>query len=61
MNLFIHIPSISRSYYLAGFDYSHQFAGAKGSPLAKALFQIDGVSGIFLGSDYVTVNITVIK
>ena len=36
------------------------FEGAKTSPLAKKLFQIDGVSGIFFGSDYITVNITVL-
>lgn len=29
---------------------------AKASPLAGALFEIDGVSGVFLGSDFVTVT-----
>ncbi|MDB3892365.1 NifU family protein [Alphaproteobacteria bacterium] len=29
---------------------------AKGSPLARRLFQVDGVSGVFLGSDFVAVT-----
>ena len=31
---------------------------AKGSALARRLFQIDGISGVFLGSDFVTVTKT---
>lgn len=30
--------------------------GAERSPLAQRLFEIEGVSGIFLGSDFVTVT-----
>jgi Fe-S cluster biogenesis protein NfuA len=30
--------------------------GAEASPLAQALFKIDGVSGIFLGKDFITVT-----
>ena len=29
---------------------------AKGSPLARRLFQVDGVAGVFLGSDFVAVT-----
>ncbi len=29
---------------------------AKGSPLARRLFQIDGITGVFLGSDFVAVT-----
>jgi Fe-S cluster biogenesis protein NfuA len=32
--------------------------GAVKSPLAQALFEIDGVSGVFLGSDFITVTKT---
>ena len=31
-------------------------AGAGNSPLAEALFRVDGVSGVFLGGDFVTVT-----
>ncbi|MFX8790019.1 NifU N-terminal domain-containing protein, partial [Acinetobacter baumannii] len=29
---------------------------AAGSPLARRLFQIDGVNGVFLGSDFISVT-----
>ncbi len=29
---------------------------AKGSPLARRLFEIDGVAGVFLGSDFISVT-----
>src|SRR5436190_17984279 len=29
---------------------------AQGSPLARLLFEIDGVEGVFLGSDFITVT-----
>jgi Fe-S cluster biogenesis protein NfuA len=31
-------------------------AEAKGSPLARRLFEIDGVAGVFLGSDFISVT-----
>ena len=31
-------------------------AGAAASPLARALFAVDGVSGVFFGSDFITVT-----
>lgn len=36
-------------------DYRSQ-ADAKASPLAQRLFDIDGVSGVFLGSDFISVT-----
>ena len=36
-------------------DFTGREAAAR-SPLAKALFAIDGVTGVFLGSDFVTVT-----
>eukprot|EP00455_Lapot_gusevi_P027728 TRINITY_DN2943_c0_g2_i1.p1 TRINITY_DN2943_c0_g2~~TRINITY_DN2943_c0_g2_i1.p1 ORF type:complete len:259 (+),score=55.19 TRINITY_DN2943_c0_g2_i1:45-821(+) len=33
------------------------FRSAQKSPLARRLFQIEGVSGVFFGSDFITVNI----
>ncbi|PRP82995.1 iron-sulfur cluster scaffold protein, mitochondrial-like [Planoprotostelium fungivorum] len=32
------------------------FRAAQSSPLAKSLFKVDGVKGVFLGSDFVTVT-----
>ena len=36
-------------------DFTSREAAAR-SPLARLLFEIDGVAGVFLGSDFVTVT-----
>jgi len=38
-----------------GMDFPNE-ASAKASPLAVTLFEIDGVAGVFLGADFVTVT-----
>ena len=38
---------------------THDFAGAEAaqaSPLARALFEVDGVTGVMLGGDFLTVT-----
>jgi Fe-S cluster biogenesis protein NfuA len=39
-----------------GLDFPTPETAAAGSPLAAALFEIDGVAGVYLGADFVTVT-----
>jgi Fe-S cluster biogenesis protein NfuA len=39
-----------------GVDFPTPETAAAGSPLAAALFEIDGVAGVYLGADFVTVT-----
>jgi hypothetical protein len=37
-------------------DFPNAMSAMKGSNLAKALFRIEGVKGVFFGSDFITVT-----
>ena len=37
-------------------DFPNAMTAIKKSPLAKALFRIEGVKGVFFGSDFITVT-----
>ena len=37
-------------------DFRDAEAAAKGSPLAKRLFEIEGMAGVFFGSDFITIT-----
>jgi Fe-S cluster biogenesis protein NfuA len=49
------LPGIPVAGYLGPFDYPDA-ASARSSLLARALFQVDGVDRVFLGSDFVSIS-----
>ena len=49
------LPGIPVAGYLGPFDYPDA-ASARSSLLARALFQVDGVERVFLGSDFVSIS-----